>query len=108
MARSRQIRRQPALDAGVVGPDTTAVTACPWALLELAHFCQEFRTRTGGAAPCPIDPSRSPPRLTPPPEPRWQDLPTRQREELLRHLGRMLADRLAAPGTPAEGRHEPR
>ena len=48
---------------------------------------------------------RSPPRLNPAPptEPRWQDLPASQQQELLRRLGRMLADRLAAPDPPAEG-----
>jgi hypothetical protein len=55
-------------------------------------------------------PTTTPPRLTTPPpvEPRWQDLPTHQQEELLRRLGRMLAERLAAPDAPAEGTHEPR
>lgn len=55
------------------------------------------------AAPAP------PPRLTPPPaQPRWEDLPTRQREELLQHLGRMLAARLAAPDAPKGVKREPR
>ena len=53
--------------------------------------------------------STPPPRLNPSPrtEPRWQDLPSRQQEELLQRLGRMVADRLANPDAPAEGPHEP-
>ena len=39
-------------------------------------------------------------------EPRWQDLPSHQQEELLRHLGRMLAERLTVPDATAEGTHE--
>lgn len=51
-----------------------------------------------------------PPRLNleSPTEPRWQDLPTTQQEELLRRLGRMLADRLAVLDAPKEATHEQR
>jgi hypothetical protein len=55
--------------------------------------------------PAPVPPPRlSPPRST---GPRWQDLPTSRQEELLRRLGRMLAERLDGPDAPAEGAHEP-
>ena len=40
---------------------------------------------------------RAPPRLTTPflpPTPSWQELPPKQREELLRILGRMLTERI--------------
>jgi hypothetical protein len=33
----------------------------------------------------------------PPPVPRWLDLPTSRREELLRILGRMLAEQIVRP-----------
>ncbi|WP_165066796.1 hypothetical protein [Paludisphaera rhizosphaerae] len=51
-----------------------------------------------------------PPRLKPPRPtgPRWQDLPESRREELLRRLGRMLAERLADPDAQAEGTHDSR
>ena len=54
---------------------------------------------------------RTPPRLkaTPPPtEPRWPDLPLDRQEELLRLLGRMLADRLAVADPVGEVRHDRR
>jgi hypothetical protein len=43
-----------------------------------------------------------------PSEPRWQDLPPKRREELLRLLGRMLDERLAIADAPAEVAHEHR
>jgi len=78
-------------------------------LLDLARFCQESHIRAGGAAPCPTDSPPHPPAPEPAPsaQPRWQDLPTNHQEELLRRLGRMLAERLAVPDVTAEGTHEP-
>ena len=51
---------------------------------------------------------RSPPRLSPRATgPRWQDLPKSRQEDLLRRLGQMLAERLADPDVPTEGKPEP-
>ncbi len=53
---------------------------------------------------------RAPPRLTAtrPNQPRWQDLPSERREELLRLLGRMLTDRLAVADAAEEVTHDRR
>ena len=81
------------------------------ALLELARWCQARLASHGGTAPCP-DPRlpQSPPPLTiprPPPAPVWAELPLPRREELLRILGRMLAERLGRGGAPArEATHD--
>src|SRR5262245_10440823 len=57
----RQTRQQPPLDARLVEPDTIGgMAVCPWALLDLAHFCEKFRTH-GGPAPCPTAPLLHPP-----------------------------------------------
>src|SRR3954468_7161116 len=66
-ATSRRSGRRPPIDKGVVGEDTTEVVACPWALLDLARFCQEHHACAEGAAPCPTDPSPSPPAPEPAP-----------------------------------------
>ena len=62
--RLRLLRRLP-LHTPVAGPDTTAVIACPWALLDLARFCQEYHARIGGAAPCPAGVARCEPHRRP-------------------------------------------
>jgi hypothetical protein len=38
----------------------------------------------------------------------WQDLPAKQQQELLLRLGRMLAERLAAPDVAEEATHDSR
>lgn len=40
--------------------------------------------------------------------PRWKDLPPNQREELLRILGRMLAEQIEQAAVVREASHEPR
>ena len=52
--------------------------------------------------------SRVPPRLTKPPIPRWEELPSPHREELLRILGRMLSEQIDRPVVAVEVTDEPR
>jgi hypothetical protein len=85
----------------------TPAVADPWALLELAHWCEQRQaTSPKGSASCHESPqTQRPPRRDPPPPPppSWSNLPDPQREQLLRVLNRMLSDRLAADRVVVKG-----
>ena len=62
-APSRKSRpRLPVDDIVVAADKTKSVAVCPWALLELARVCQEYRAVHGGSEPClsPSPPSCPP------------------------------------------------
>jgi hypothetical protein len=103
--------QKPAVCTPVVEVATSdLITICPWALLELAHWCQGQLQANGGTAPCPDPcPTLYPPRLTNPPIaaiPQWNSLPPKQREELLRILARMLTEQLERNPVAGEANHE--
>jgi hypothetical protein len=110
--RRRRRQQNPPLLAGVVEADKTmAAVADPWALLELARWCD----RQGGTHPKEVHHVPIPSRPRPPPRranlrpwaPNWPELPDDQRLQLLRVLGRMLTYRLSDGETvDEEGDHE--